>query len=243
MVTITINGKTLQAEEGTTILKAANDNNIFIPSLCDAEALMPYGACRLCLAEIQTARGRKRVVTSCLYPVEDGLIVETNTERIVEDRKVLMELLLARCSNLDPVREMAARLGVVDTPYRKEDSSCILCGLCVRACQEAVGVSAISLVNRGVNRQVASPFYMQSDACIGCGSCAYVCPVESITMEDSGQTRTLTFPNPEMAPIVFKMRKCRVCGRPFAPQKQLEHMAKISGVPVEELEVCLDCRE
>ena len=82
MVTLTINGRQIKAEEGTTILYTARENNIYIPSLCENEAIAPYGACRLCLVEITTAKGRQRLVTSCLYQVEDGLVVKTDSERI-----------------------------------------------------------------------------------------------------------------------------------------------------------------
>ena len=243
MVELTIDGKKIQAAEGTMILQAASDNRIYIPSLCNNESIVPYGACRLCLVEITTARGRKRMVASCLYQVEEGLVVETSTERIARNRRMLMQLLLARCPNLKTVQDMARELGVEDTPFRKDDDRCILCGLCVRACQEVVGVSAISLVNRGVDRQVATPFNLQSDACIGCGSCAFICPVDAISMEDSGDTRTLTMPNPDMENIQFKLRKCRVCGNYWAPEKQLEHIAKISGTSPEDYDICLDCRD
>ena len=243
MVELTIDGKKIQAAEGTMILQAASDNRIYIPSLCDNESILPYGACRLCLVEITTARGRKRMVASCLYQVEEGLVVETSTERIARNRRMLMQLLLARCPNLKAVQDMARKLGVEDTPFRKDDDRCILCGLCVRACQEVVGVSAISLVNRGVDRQVATPFNLQSDACIGCGSCAFICPVDAISMEDSGDTRTLIMPNPDMENIQFKLRKCRVCGDYWAPEKQLEHIAKISGTSPGDYAVCPDCRD
>lgn len=242
MVTLTINGKEIQAEEGATILQAADDNNIYIPSLCDHEAIMPYGACRLCLAEIVNKRGRKRLVTSCLYPVEEGLTVETDTERVAEDRRMLMELLLARCPNVEPVRKLADELGVKKTPYKKSNDTCVLCGLCVRACQEVVGVSAISLANRGVDREVATPFNVESQACIGCGSCVYICPVDAIAMYDSDGTRTLVMPNPRIDPIEFRLRQCEVCGMYWAPEKQVEHMARESGTPIEEFDVCPDCR-
>ena len=243
MVTLTIDGNKVQAEEGTTILQAAKENNIYIPSLCNHEALMPYGACRLCLVEVTNNKGRKRLVASCLYQVEEGLTVATNTERVAEDRKILMELLLARCPNVESVKKLAAELGVEKTPFKKNNDMCVLCGLCVRACQEVVGVSAISLANRGVNREVATPFNVESQVCIGCGSCVYICPVDAITMFDSGDTRTLIMPNPKIDRIQFKLRKCKVCGMYWAPEKQIEYMARTSGTPIEYFDACPDCRD
>ncbi len=119
--------------------------------------------------------GRGRLVASCLYPVEEGLIVKTKSERIMANLEMTMELLLARCPNVPVIQDLAKRLGVDKTAFKLEDERCILCGLCVRACEEVVGVSAISLVSRGVNREIAAPFYEPSDACIGCGSCAALC--------------------------------------------------------------------
>jgi NADH dehydrogenase/NADH:ubiquinone oxidoreductase subunit G len=86
MVTLTIDGREIQAEEGRVILEVARENDIYIPSLCYHEEVTSYGACRLCLVEI-ASRGRKRLVTSCLYPVEDGLVVETSTPRVNSVRR------------------------------------------------------------------------------------------------------------------------------------------------------------
>ena len=243
MVTLTINGRKIQAEEGTTIRTAAGENNIYIPGLCDSEAVAPYGACRLCLVEITTASGRERLVTSCLYPVEEGLVVETDSERIARNRRMLIELLLARCPESEAVRDLAGQLGVEKSRFKSQEDNhnCILCALCTRVCREVVGVSAISLAKRGVERQLSTPFNEDfAEACIGCGSCAYVCPTDAITLEDNNGRRLLKWPHNQME---FKLKKCKICGNYWAPERQIEHIAKISGTFPEEYDVCPDCRD
>jgi bidirectional [NiFe] hydrogenase diaphorase subunit len=242
MVTVTINGRELKAEEGKTVLEVARENGIDIPTLCHHEEVAPYGACRLCMVEITTRRGRQRLVASCLYPVEEGLAVKTDTEGVKNVRRMVIELLLSRCPDSDVIRDMAHKLGVAESPFKAEEGNrkCILCALCNRVCREVVGVSAISLANRGVERRMTTPFNDFSEACIGCGSCAYVCPTGAITVEDVGDTRTVTMPHVTME---FKLKKCARCGKYWAPQRQLDYIAKISGLSPRDFEVCPDCRD
>jgi NADH dehydrogenase/NADH:ubiquinone oxidoreductase subunit G len=242
MLTITINDRKFQAEPGQYVLKIAQENGIEIPTLCNHESLEPHGACRLCLVEV-TPRGRNRskLVVSCAYPVEDGLDVKTNTARVIENRKMVLELLLARCSKNKVIREMAANYGIVKPSFNErylEQSDCILCGQCARVCSEIVGVSAISLVNRGVTKWAASPFFEPAQDCIGCGSCFYVCPTGNIKMEEKEGVRKLTNWKRE-----FKLAKCEVCGNYWSPVEQLEYIRKKAKLPEDFFKVCINCRK
>lgn len=244
MVKLTIDGREFQAEEGKTVLDVAQAHNIYIPTLCYNESVAPYGACRLCMVEItrKGREGRNRLVTSCLYPVEDGLTVKTDTPRVISVRRMVMEFLLARCPDSKVLQDIADKLGVDKKRFKPDEgkNKCILCGLCARACDEVVGASAISLVNRGVERQMTTPFNDFSDACIACGSCAYICPTGAISIEDRGDTRIITMPNVTMK---FKLKRCQTCGAYWAPERQLDYMTRTANLPADAFDHCPDCRD
>ena len=236
MVTLTIDGQEIQAEEGAAVLEVARREGIEIPSLCYHDSVSSAGACRLCMVEVVRNK-RTRLVASCQYLVEEGLVVESRSPRVQNIRKVAMELLLARCPDSRPIQDLARGMGIEATDLDPEDKDCILCGLCVRVCREIAGVSAISFVSRGSLREVAPPFGEASEDCIGCGSCAHVCPTGTIKIEDVGDTRVMHNWKTE-----FKLRQCKVCGSHFAPEAQLEHLSKVLDLPEEHFEACQDCR-
>ena len=177
-VRMVIDGKSVTAEQGTTILEAARAAGIGIPTLCEHPTVEAYGACRMCMVEI-TVRGRKRLVTSCNYEAAEGLEVQTASERVRKSRKMTIELLLARCPEVDALQRLAKAYGVKQARFPKEQDDCILCGLCVRVCRERMGVGAADFVGRGASMRVDTPYERKSEACITCGACTFVCPTQS----------------------------------------------------------------
>ncbi|NQT00487.1 MAG: (2Fe-2S)-binding protein, partial [Planctomycetes bacterium] len=194
MITLTIDNKKVEVEEGSTVLQAAEKLGIKIPTLCHHRSLLPYGACRVCLVELKKSWGSS-IQASCVYPAEEGMVVQTDTERVLKTRRMMLELLLARCPDAPRIVEMAKEMGIEEPRFPKKNDNCILCGLCTRVCEERMGIGAISFVNRGSERKVAVPYDKHSPVCITCGACTVVCPTNDVDLSKV----TLNKPRPIMA--------------------------------------------
>jgi heterodisulfide reductase subunit A len=181
-VKVRINGNSLEATSGQTILEAARANRIDIPTLCYLPALEAYGGCRLCMVEVAAGR-RKRLVTSCNYEVSEGLEVETDSERVRRSRRMTLELLLSRCPHVVVLQRLAGQYGILAPRFPAEKDDCILCGLCVRICRERMGVGVADFVGRGAEIRVDTPYHRGSEVCMHCGACEAVCPTKSIRLQ------------------------------------------------------------
>ena len=251
MVKFTIDGKKVEAEEGSTILREAQRLGIEIPTLCYHPALTPIGSCRLCIVEMtkgtrksavrrtsfRAASERARIVTSCNYPVEEGIEVKTDTEKVLRQRRLTMELLLARCPRVEIVKKLAEKMGVEKGRFKEEDNDCILCGHCVAVCEEIMGVGAIDFVNRGIDEEVDTPYQIASDVCIGCGACAFICPTGAIKIEDVAGERKI-----DRWHTSIPLQRCKDCGGVVGTEAQIEYLRKKIELPAEIFEICSECK-
>jgi bidirectional [NiFe] hydrogenase diaphorase subunit len=175
VINLRINGLKVAVEEGSTILEAARFLGFPIPTLCHMDGLTPYGACRLCVVEIGVGP-KAKLVSSCTYPAEEGMVVRTASNRVIRARKMVIELLLATCPQSKVIQDIASSLEVRQQRFKQEHEDCILCGLCVRMCSEQMMAKAIGFRGRGEKRSLGTPFDAKSEVCRLCGGCIYVCP-------------------------------------------------------------------
>ena len=231
-VKFTINGVEVEAEDGDNVLDTARRYGFEVPSMCHHEAVTPYGACRLCLVQITKGK-REKITTSCNYQVQDGIQVVTDSDAIRKHRAMVLELLLAEAPNSERLVQLAAEYGVRASRFTREEDAelhaerdgCILCGLCVRVCEEIVGVSALSFSGRGDDRNVGGPYLEDPQACIACGACAWACPTDCIGfVEEDGLRKVLKWKRE--LPLELDAD-----GRPVAPKFQLHHFKQIADLP------------
>ena len=217
-VTITIDDKQVKAQEGMTIFQAAQAAGIEIPHLCYHEKLLPTGACRMCVVEVERARS---LVTACTYPVTEGMVVRTTTERVAKARKLALELLLSdhplNCMVCEKagnckLQDYAYEYGIAESPYAGErheypiDTSnpfiirdynkCIICGRCIAACSDIQVTEALDRKNRGFDTGVIAGLdeSLQDSPCVFCGRCISVCPVGALTEKQAvGKGREWNF--------------------------------------------------
>jgi NADP-reducing hydrogenase subunit HndD len=202
---IEVNGRAIEAKPGEMLLAALRRAGIRVPTLCSMEGLTPTGACRLCVVDVE---GQANLVPSCAYPVTDGMKIRTHSPRAVNARRTIVELLLSNhpddclycVRNADcDLRRLACELGVrqrrfvghksqdkldISSPSIVRDpAKCILCGRCVRMCEEIQGVSAIDFIGRGSATRVGTAFGqgLNVSSCVNCGQCIIVCPTGALT--------------------------------------------------------------
>jgi NADP-reducing hydrogenase subunit HndD len=202
---ITIDGRELECRSYQTVYEVAKENGIYLPVLCHHQQVEPVGACRVCVVEVEKARA---LVASCAMPVEEGMVVHTNTDRVKKSRKLTVELLMTQghhncitCENSgncvlqDLAYEMGIEMPRFDEPKElkpleqanqmiiRDMNKCVLCGLCVRACNEIQVHQILDYAGRGPSATVGPAFslpYEESD-CVFCGECVRVCPVGALT--------------------------------------------------------------
>lgn len=229
-----IDGRLYEGFPGETIMELAKRNNIEIPHLCHKKGFEGLGRCRLCLVEVDEGRGKK-IVSACVYPIKSEVEINTLSDRIIKMRRDIIFLLLLRSPDNEYIKNLAAEyhVKVVERYKNKEKEDCILCGLCVKAC-EKLGTNAISLVNRGTRKKVSTPFDDASLDCIGCGACAEVCPTDAIKMTEEKGIRKIW--NRE-----FYLVQCQVCGKYYTTEDALKYSA--SMLESQEEHICDYCKK
>lgn len=193
-----IDGQDVEAEEGMTILEAARSVGIHIPTLCHHEKLEPYGACRICVVEVD-AGGRKGLGAACVRPVDQQMVVTTRTKQIDDIRKILVEQFLAHAPDSEVLLKLAEEYGADKDRFEKQSTFCILCGLCVRYCVEVKKKNAIGFYDRGSTREIKFIPEIAAKECKDCKECFPLCPT-SYLQAAYHLTEAIAFPSASPCP-------------------------------------------
>ena len=238
LVKTTIDGHQIEVERDRWALGVARELGIDIPTYCDHPGLEPYGACRLCIVEVTKGKWTW-LTTACDLPIREGLSIQTETPKVLKARRTSLELLWMQAPDAKEMQQLAESLGLEKPRFapRSKNNKCILCGLCVRACKKILGQSAISFVNRGADRIVATPFMEPSETCIGCQVCVDICPTGHVTCVDDGPVRRMETWNTEL-----EMVRCQACGATLAPVKELEFLSVTLGENTLMEPTCPNCK-
>lgn len=227
MITIEVNNRKIEANKGETILQALNREGISVPTLCYMKNLLPSGACRICLVEVENLGGR--LIPSCSFPAEEGMIIKTHSPKVIEARKIIVELLLSnhpddclycvRNRNCE-LQSLAEELNVRERRIRgrknrinkdissisieRDPEKCILCGRCVRMCEEVMGVGAIDFINRGNKTVVGTTFNLglNTSSCVNCGQCILACPTGALSEKSNIENVTAALNNKDKMVVV-----------------------------------------
>lgn len=215
LLSLKIDGRELVAADGEYLLQIARRAGIEIPTLCDHPALEPVGGCRLCLVEVTHPdwKGWSGLMTACLYPAAEGIVVSTRSPQVVEARRQVLTLLAARCPNSPELAALAARYDVkTDGLFvDPEADNCFLCGLCTRICDTYV-TSAISTVGRGTGKAIGAFAKAPPIDCVGCGACALICPTHNIPAERTATGYEIWGRTFDTAMAVVDPERCMGCG-------------------------------
>jgi bidirectional [NiFe] hydrogenase diaphorase subunit len=198
-ILLQIDGKEVKARQGMTILTAAQNEGIFIPTLCHHEKLEPFGGCRICIVEVED-RGWTKLVVSCVYLVEENLIVRSRSEKVDRIRKTILELLLAHAPDSPELKELAQEYGADKDRFEKDPSFCIHCGLCVRYCAEVIKKNAVGFIGRGIRKEISFIPEIASKECNNCKECFPLCPT-SYLQAAFVLTESLAFPLSSIEPM------------------------------------------
>ncbi len=197
-IQLEIDGKEVKATEGMTVLSAAQSAGIFIPTLCHHEKLEPFGGCRVCIVEVEV-NGWTKLVVSCVYPVEENIIVRTRSEKVDRIRKTIIELLMAHAPDSPQLQDLAQEYGADKDRFEKDASFCIHCGLCVRYCAEVAKKNAIGFVDRGINKEISFIPEIAAKECWDCKECFPLCPTSALQAAFV-LTKALISPPPSFKP-------------------------------------------